>query len=624
MAAQSDVEQVDPFFVQLLIMEELCHSHYKGDNGDLDKRIEKFWKQMRGTTYRQRESSPISLVGPPQTAKTFCFEKASEMFARGVGLQYVKNPSDSEIVALSENKKFPETFVYISQELAGETSALTSTGGMPTKTTMEGDEYTTSAPGLKYSAIKYAAGGMLLLDDLGNALPNVRNAMLPMLQQKRGNSIDLSGKFIGTTRNRGKLDGTHTSKTSVAEVTRGLQLEVKTGPDTWLEHILTRYEGRPIVDILESFIINYGDEYYYKNPGQTGDAQWPGARTHSLLAEQLSVEVEDAMELIEMDMPIDGVLKRIQLRANGQVGKEAGPVVHNHYRSWISGALPCALSQMKNGEFKPSERKLFDKFTQEKVNTVDGSEFSTNYAMALARSASTMLVGEFKQGKTLDANSADLKKILKNFVDGLYNYGIREDKIALGMTKFKDILIGSVDAKAKVGNVNKDGMTIVSEKFTAMMSEVVGQNPIARSPHPSVPDACLYDTTFTDVISNKAKTENSFEHDAVAKNASKYRETIERLQQLAEETPSVGQLRDIETEADSGPSKEELTNNAIAVESELGAIEQEAPRPDDDTALTEDDLSALTDALDIPEEEKEEDDFLITDDELSALDKALN
>lgn len=538
---KSDLTRLDPFVAQEYVLEELCYAHYKNDGSELDKRIEKVWKAMRGTKFYHRESTAFSFVAGPQQAKTFSFTDACRMFAEAVGLDFVKNPDDATIVELNESGNIKNSFVFVCYEAAGEMSAST-TGGLISKTNVNGKDMMTKLPFMKFAAIEQAAAGMLLLDDLSNALPGVRNALFPLLQEKRVGALNFKGKYVASTRNRGSLDGTHTSQSSSAEVSRSSQFEIHTTPETWLEHIIPLYKGTPTEMVIESFMLNHGHEHFYRPPNKLGDPSWPGCRTWTSCLSQTHTEMLMAEELMLSGRSVDSIVRNVSDRSGGAVGIDTGSVFTAHVRTWLKGALPCALNMMKDGELKGDLKRLFNSYVVDKANTPEGADFAMSYSYALANEAANQVIKELDSGKSILKNENDIKVILNKFVNGVYNVGMHEDKISLAMGKFKDIVVESSQAKHKLGRVNEEGMTVVNDDFLMLMTEVVGTNQIARSEHPDLPGTKLYDVTFTEVFSNSAKLESDVERVIARRSSSEFSKIKESLKDLSAETPSMNAI----------------------------------------------------------------------------------
>ena len=631
---KSDLKEITPFEAQTHLIEELCHSHYKGDGSQLDKNIEKLWKAMRGTDYYHRKDVPFSLVGGPQTSKTFSFHKAASVFADAVGLDFVSNPDDKMVQDLLKKDAFKHSFVYISHEFAGEMSSLT-TAGLPATLDVEGRKYMTNAPLLKFAALEQAAGGVFLCDDLANAGSNVTNALLPLFQFKRVGSLNFEGKYVGSTRNRGSLDGTHTSKTSTALSSRGAQFGVLCSVDGWLEHILPFYEDRPNTTmIIESFMLNHGHDHFYRPPLKAGDQSWPGPRTWANAIETIDCEMNQYEQLVEQGRSFNSILRNIDVHVSGSIGIESGVVFQAHANSFLKGALPCALKQMQTGDLPNDLQRLFDTNVRDKSNTPEGAAFATNYAFALANEASNLVTKSLNDGKDLAKDKAHFQDILKNFVSGVYNKGLHEDKMALSMTKFKDMLVETNQSKKRIGRINDEGMTVVNDEFLSLMTEVVGSNQVARMEHPDIPGVKLYDTTFTDVFSNSSRMERDFERTGTKAIAKEYMDVMSAIDDVIAETPKfseVGGTRDESSvTVDEFVERIESINEDITHEESVDKGENASDA--DSVQETVDDLDKVLDekAVDEFKLQSEQDGVVkkdsldISDDELNMLDDMLD
>jgi hypothetical protein len=551
------------------ILMELCHSHYKSNNSDLDNRIEKFWEVLRGTPFFKRRDVGVALRGGPGQGKTTAFKVASKMFADAVGLDFKMNPSDEELKQLNDKGELPNCFIFVSHEMGGEVSSM-SMGGIPSKEKMGDTEYMTKLPMMKFAVMKYAGGGCLLLDDLANAGASVRNVALSILEEKRYQSLDIGNAFVGLTGNLGAADGTNISPTSGAESTRVQTFLVQDTVEDWVMRTNDEFKDELGDALLGSFLLksidstSIGRNLFNAAHNRKDGSPFPCSRTWSKLVEQIRGYYGEARFLMKKDAPFDHLQEDIVLAATGIVGIEAGEAVGTYYHNVLTGALPLAIKQMETGLLDGKDLELMKKMVGAKKNAPEGAYFAVQYANTLSDEASFRVNELFKSGKSMSRDKDEFKVVLKNYVDGVYNYGLHQGSIAQNMACFKDKMIIRSDSRRQVGFVNSDGLTVVADEFSKLMSEVVGQNYIANQPIPETPTVKLLEDTFVSVFANSAAAFNSFDEGQDSRSVKEQAELLEiqkAVQNLKAEYPKLNEIRQTDVKSDN--ATKEVVNRVI-------------------------------------------------------------
>jgi DNA polymerase III delta prime subunit len=532
------------------ILLELCHSHYKGDSSELDNRIEELWKVLRKTTYHKRKSMPIALLGPPGHGKTTSFKVASRMFCDAVGLDFVLNPADEQLVELNDSGQLPNCFIFISQEMAGEVSGMT-VGGLPSRDKVGETEVMTKIPLMKFAMMKHAGGGCLLLDDLNNAGVSVKNVCLPILDEKRYQSLDVRNAFVGLTGNLGALDGTNVTPNSNALSNRVQTFYVEDTVEDWVMRINDEFKDEIGDALIGSFLLKFNDSnvvgrnlFSEVNNRKDGSA-FASPRSWSNFAEQARGYYREARELMKIDEDISHLQEDIDESASGTVGMMAGPAIATYYHNVFTGALPIAIKQMENGVLDGKELELMKKMVSAKKNSPEGAYFSVQYANTLSDEASFKVNELFKAGKSMVSDRGEFKAVLTNYVDGVYNYGLHQGAIAQNMACFKDKMIVRSDSRRQIGFINKEGLTVVSDDFSKLMSEVVGSNYIANQPIPETPKVKLLEDTFVSVFANSAAAFNSFDEGMDDNSRKEQQELLDiqkQIQNMKNEHPKLSEI----------------------------------------------------------------------------------
>lgn len=557
----------------ILIFEELCHSHYRNDGSELDKRIEHAWEAIYETPYMHRPDIAVSFRGGPGHGKTTAFKIASKMFCDSVGLDFVMNPSDRQLDEIYKNNKFGNTFLFVSYEMAGEMSNMT-VGGIPSKAMMGDQEYMTKLLYKKFAAFNLAAGGTLLLDDLSNASASVQNYVLPLIEEKRTQSLELGKAFVGLTGNLGAIDGTNISNTATTIPSRVQTFLVRDTINNWLLRLEADYKDEIGDALLGVFFKRYEagvrpGELFDKPHARKDGSAFPNPRSWGKLSTDVRINMHSAKHLLMKGRDAQHVAEKLARRASALIGTEVGPKLGSFYSDVFSGALPLALEQMKTGELCKDSREKFDALITAKINTAAGACASMQYINALSDEAVFQLSKLCKSGVSPVDNKDAYKGFIKNFVDGVYNYGLHHGTIAQAFASFKDKMIIRGDSRKHFGVLTSGGTAAVSEDFAALVGEVVAGNRIANTPMEDDPSRKLYEDTFTEVFTNSISAMVQFDEDNNAEAKSLQAELIAMQEKIASLKNELKPL-DVAVNKDSTVFEESVPSPETGVDNDEG------------------------------------------------------
>ena len=130
----------------------------------------------------------------------------------------------------------------------------------------ENAELSTTLPNHRFHMASKTSFGLMNFDDVANASESLRNVLLEVAQSGRYSGVANVGSCLVTfTGNMGKLDGTHTSQQSDAELTRLKKYRVQTSPEELAAYFDKKYPGTNAH--LASFIQRQGHEFLKEEMG---------------------------------------------------------------------------------------------------------------------------------------------------------------------------------------------------------------------------------------------------------------------------------------------------------------------------------------------------------------------
>lgn len=206
-----------------------------GTSPEMDDKIEAAYNEYTGgdfTTLRinadRGNAKPASffLHGSPGHGKTACSRVAGHIICDLLDLNFIEDFPKDYI-------PHPKDYVFVSQQMSGEPSALM-LGGTPQVSTMKfndpdtGEEidaaqYMSKNLQYRFRVLQQANFGTCILDDISNCPEKLQNIMLSLLQRCGFQAINFgSGINFVATGNLGSADGTYTHKMSAAVGNRAI------------------------------------------------------------------------------------------------------------------------------------------------------------------------------------------------------------------------------------------------------------------------------------------------------------------------------------------------------------------------------------------------------------------
>jgi hypothetical protein len=347
-------------FIQL-IKKDLLGNIYSNNPANerekaLNKKIEDVYEEEFDKPFFSNKVAPSHAAGAPGVGKTTSYMVAGEWVANKLGFNYVENP-------IGNFEATEDDFVVTTLELSGETSK-TIISGVPVVVQMDnGEKVTMSAPPRAFENLKKAGYGMLLLDDMPNALAGIQNMCLSLMERKGFQTISIGEKtFVGSTGNLGKLDGTNVSSTSSANATRRQNYLLYDTAEDWV--------GRANLPVGPQH--QRGDAYlgdfFKQNPDlfttiSTSKNSEPFAtpRTWSKFLEYARTEFAQYNKMLERSNSKSDVrfdMQEIMFRAESIVGIEAAGKLKGFYLSITNSVMPIAKRLIDGSQLSDVDTQL--------------------------------------------------------------------------------------------------------------------------------------------------------------------------------------------------------------------------------------------------------------------------
>lgn len=178
----------------------------------LNSRIEKAWARRHKTLFIYSKPVSVFAHGAPGHGKTTSFRVAAKEFCELVGMNFIDRPN-------IDFKPSRDDFLFIVQEMAGETSSVT-VGGFVTKHESEDGKHSmVKVIDRRLQFAEDAGFSLLLFDDGKNTTESVQNVYMPIIEEHAIQGNSLGHVAVGLTGNIG-IDGTNIRKVSSANMTR--------------------------------------------------------------------------------------------------------------------------------------------------------------------------------------------------------------------------------------------------------------------------------------------------------------------------------------------------------------------------------------------------------------------
>lgn len=330
--------------------------HTKGTKPQLDQKIERAWKDIFGHSYTN-ESDLIKgsyLKGPPGQGKTTVFKAALTIIAKAMKVDLYLDPD------IYDKPKQGDIVAVISQ-LGGAISAST-LQGVPT--TENGQ--TMYCPPSRINKMIGQDFRFLLLDDLDNANDGVKNAAMPIANDKQLNDVKLGDScYVCVTGNLGEIDGTNTGRDSAALLNR---TKVRLACDTlgdWLERGDERFKGVIGMAFVDEFLME-NPEAFYPSVEKKYRGQRPTSRKWDDLVNDMRNVLAEYDQQQKEGMVPKPIMPQLSTMIPGHVGNRIGQELILYYSNALTLARPAAMELINKGELSEDMRdKLETTFTKE-------------------------------------------------------------------------------------------------------------------------------------------------------------------------------------------------------------------------------------------------------------------
>lgn len=402
--------------------------------------------------------------GPPGHGKTTAFKKAAQAVSSALGLIYVENPPDTfgvnqdakEMISRLERRKellldeaaghqsqdlakqikeineqiqsyneqlvddLSKYFLFVSQEFAGETSSV-ALAGIVTKVKENDLEYMGKLFMKRFLLAQKAGMGLILCDDLSNATPSVQNAILPVLDERRFQGLDVRGVYVSLTGNLGSLDGTNTFSEGTAQRGRAQSYLVYDTVENFNLRSLRKYKDS-IGDCGVATFLELKPDAFSTLPDKNKKGGFEAPRNWEN-------GIRSIRHLINSHggMPMNGEtnppwLSKLNKRISAFVGPETGLAFHSFMKSMLESAIPLAADAMLRG-------RIDEQTLQKRLGAGHGAssqEFQYQYGVALAQYAAIRINND--NGKIDEAMRLFARALLKCPMDSVITHSVNELK----------------------------------------------------------------------------------------------------------------------------------------------------------------------------------------------------
>jgi len=460
--------------------------HTRGNSPELDSRIEDAFQKINGYKYKNRGMNvvPLFIKGPPGQGKTTAFRVALKIIAEAMGVKLYINPNISD-----QPSKYD--IVSVEATLAGLLSP-TSLVGIP----QNQDGTTVYLPPARMKRLGESNFSLLVLDDLENAVPGVKNAAMPAILDKILIDFKLGDCcYVGATGNLGAVDGTNVSLGSDALFNR---METHLAYDTigdWIDRARSNpaYQDEIGLCFLDEFFIQNPSVFY---PTRDSKVRGPTAtsRSYDGLLSTLRNEFGDHWDRTEAGLNPPDIITKLKSTMHGQVGDYAATHLETFYADVLSVAYPAAIETMSKTKLSDDYRKqLFQIIAESKTPKSEG--IARSYLRQVEAIATTKIFGIMNQPPaeneiSLKQRSLAIGAIIDRFTDALFTVGLvkgnKTNLISLTCLNMARNLIQRSEARDaserhyNFGHINKHGLPVLNEALTKVL---VSYSTSKDSPH---------------------------------------------------------------------------------------------------------------------------------------------
>ena len=317
-------------------------------NNEMNNRISTLWtkkykKKFDPKVHMKNKKLPLFLMGPPGQGKTASYIVAAKQVSEDLGLNFVEHVSDDYV-------PHKEDFVLVTQECAGENSAITF-GGVPRaeEVIINGKKTSVLKKALNYrfTVFEHCAGGVLLFDDAANASTVIQNVLLPVAQNGTFQGMTLKNCMVGFTGNLGALDGTYTADLSSALRTRVIPMFVTDSLKDFVQRGLDMYND----SLGDLGFLNF----LQRDPKKFSVLPEAGEKSGFACSRSWDNAIQSSRAAVERHggrgVGEEAALAEIHTICSATLGPEIGHELMGYFNSFMRGADPMAKRFIIDNEF---------------------------------------------------------------------------------------------------------------------------------------------------------------------------------------------------------------------------------------------------------------------------------
>ena len=455
----------------------------RGRSPELDAKIKQAWVE-RYAKKNPNGRAPIfvkdgpeiagtTLAGPPGHGKTSVMRAAAKYAAELVGLKFVDNPDEDQVIDST-------CYVFLSLEFAGVNSAL-QIKGIPYKKKVQLEqaaqdavakdptkklevEYMSYLKDYSLSLFHRAGGGTLLLDDLLNATPEMINVALPLTEEKRFAGTHLGKVYVGATGNLGARDGTKTSGMSRALSGRQRTVMVRDSVDDIIKRMRETFTGEEYGQFgtmyFDSFLRRNGAKVIEELP--TNNDNMGGYGSPRTLMKAMNAHFYEVAKVGGRAYAMD-TIENMPLVTGSFLGEKLSKDLVAYMHSAYQFADPAASLLIDTGE-------IHDQIKKNRENALGGEEqtFFFQFAEALAEYSAIAI----KKGRPF-------KEVAERFATGLHS--MDGPPFGMAMDLFKDRVLAMNPQlalqKDKLNERAEEGRLSFDQEHFEILGEIIMRHP---------------------------------------------------------------------------------------------------------------------------------------------------
>lgn len=439
-------KQVSLNFAKEQIIENLFLK-FNGSRPGLQTRLEAAYKEKYGISIPDADDvRAVFTEGPPGHGKTTIHREACKEFSRLVGLKFIEEPSQADLIS---GKVDEDSFVFSVITIAGATSKH-EIGGLMAKMKVGEQEFMGHLPDWKLAATMMGAYGYIFFDDFTTAAHQVQNACFDLLLGGSAGDMNLkqltssklkiedgqvvathdkaleakieemgggemrrgaSPVHIGLAANRGMSDGNKIFPRTTALTNRVQLMDVFDTPEEFNKRAMGKYTKDSLGDAHYSvFIKQYPEQFTIVPKAVNGNMPaFPSPRSHDAAMSKVRVIIakNGGASAIAADTKLqDRVVREIEMATATLLGEVVRPsdtkggiqvfypsqALAGFYSELFLGAIPKAEEIILKGEVDEG----FIKNKYNNGNDMDGKNFGFQFASALAQLAASEFSGIVK------------------------------------------------------------------------------------------------------------------------------------------------------------------------------------------------------------------------------------